>query len=366
MSTTSTVTLIAPAPELSIATTSDQALVVLQAPIPTLEVSTLVGHVATVELDNAPEPNDLQISAQTGGAATVGLVAPKPSLLLQTGTTIQLVGSSSLEITAITGGVAAVRLTAPKPALGIDSEGDLVGSVSLQPDVPTLSITAASGSVATVEVAAALPTLHITGFRVGESTMQLTAPVPALEVTGLFGSSSTVVLLAPEPELLVWPDLAAALAGIFNAYCMNTENTKVSTYSNFPFAALVAHAGRYFGIASDGIYLLEGNDDAGANINAELKFGFDDFGSDQNKRVPHVYVGCEADGDLQFTVSVDESAEYAVSFSPRQAGIHTTRVKPGRGHRGRYWQPGLLNVEGCDFTVASLSLIEELLQNRIR
>jgi len=363
MSTTSTVSLVADYPTLEITSISDQVVVELTPDDPTLEVTALTGTVASVTLENEPEPTDCVVTAVVGGVSTVDLEAPLPNLLLETGATVELVGESSLEVTAITGGVASVSLVAPLPTLGIDGFGDQVASVSLQPGLPVLAVTAVSGSVATVELEAALPTLLVEAFGLGESSVSLEAPLPKLDVTALAGSSSTITLIAPLPELLI--EAEAVLAEVFEAWCMNVENAKVANYTEFPFTALVCHGGQYFGVASDGIYLLEGADDAGAEINTEIKFGFDDFGSDQNKRVPFVYVGCKAEGDLMFSVSVDDEPEYALAFSPRKEGIHNTRVKPGRGHKGRYWQPGLRNVKGVDFEIASMSLIEQVLQGRV-
>ena len=362
----STVSLIAPYPSLEVTASSNQVTVDLTAPLPTLLVSAAKGNTATIELATEVQDSDLAVTAVGGGSATVELEAPKPSLLLYTGTIISVESElPNLEVTAVSGGVASVSLTAPSAILGIDAQGDQVGSVSLQPSLPTLAVTAASGSVATVELEATPPTLQVTAFAVGESVVELVAPLPTLVVTPAEGSTSTVTLIAPLPELYVYTDLDAALGGVYLGWCMNVESTKVSNYTNFPFNALVQYGGQPYGVAADGIYLLEGGDDNGANINSELKFGYDDFGSDRFKRLPHVYVGCKSAGNLQFTLSVDGGPETATSFSPEEEGIHNTRVKPGRGHRGRYWQPGLVNVEGVDFDIASMSLVEEELKRRV-
>lgn len=361
----STVSLVAPYPSLAITTSSDQVTVDLTAPQPTLAVTTAQGGTATVSVETTVQDSKLAVTAYAGNTSTVELVAPKPELELQTGATVELVGESTLEVTALSGGTASVSLTAPLAALGIDAQGDQVGSVSLQPDLPTLAVSAASGSVATVELEAVPPTLLITSFGIGESVVVLEAPLPDLEVTALTGISSTITLVAPEPELLVWADINIGLLGSYATWCMNVENSKVSAYTEFPFNSLVQWGGQYYGVGSDGIYLLEGSDDNGTNIDSEIKFGYDDLGTDQFKRAPHVYVGCKAEGDLRFTVSVDGGAEYATTFSPQAEGIHNTRVKPGRGHRGRYWQPGLLNVEGVDFEFASMNLVEEVIQRRV-
>jgi hypothetical protein len=361
----STVSLVAPYPTLELTTASDQVVVELTSPDSILAVTAASGNVATVEVETEVQDAVLYISAAAGGVSTVELEAPSPSLDLSTGATVELVGESALDVISVTGGVASVSLTAPQATLGIDGEGDEVAFVSLQPSLPTLAVSAASGNVAQVELEAIPPTLLIPAGAIGESQVALVAPLPVLGVSAATGIVSTITLIAPEPDLVITTELDAALAGIFAAWCMNVESTKVSTYAQFPFNALVRYGGQHFGVAADGIYLLEGVDDAGADINAELKFGYDDFGSDQFKRVPHVYVGCKAEGNLQFTLSVDGKPEYATSFSPEEEGIHNTRVKPGRGHRGRYWQPGLLNVAGVDFEIASLSLIEEVLQRRV-
>jgi hypothetical protein len=55
------------------------------------------------------------------------------------------------------------------------------------------------------------------------------------------------------------------------AWTMNTQGGGISSYNNFEFESIAFHAGKLYATGPDGMYVLEGDDDAGRNIASHLR-----------------------------------------------------------------------------------------------
>ena len=159
-------------------------------------------------------------------------------------------------------------------------------------------------------------------------------------------------------------------ADVIQGWVMNTEGQRpLSQYDNYDFNSLCRIGDRYFGARDDGVYLLEGEDDAGQPIDSAVRSMMLDFGSARQKRVTSAYLGYKSDGKLLLRVrSVDDGqlvenwyeAKQVTAEAPR-AGYRTL----GRGMRSRYWQFELVNVEGADFELDKLELHPVYLSRRV-
>ncbi len=83
--------------------------------------------------------------------------------------------------------------------------------------------------------------------------------------------------------------------GEYIAWVMNTENTALSLYTNYPFNSFAKIGDRYVGAASDGLHTLDADDDNGDAINARLRAGLSDLGTRKLKQLPEAYIGATAD-----------------------------------------------------------------------
>ena len=63
------------------------------------------------------------------------------------------------------------------------------------------------------------------------------------------------------------------------------------------------------GVADDGIYLPDGDDDAGKAIDAMLEMGSTTFGTSSHKSNPSIYLGV-ASGDRMLVKVAADGAEY--------------------------------------------------------
>lgn len=144
-----------------------------------------------------------------------------------------------------------------------------------------------------------------------------------------------------------------------------------SQYTHYPFNGLSAFGSRYVGTAADGVYLLEGEDDAGEPIEARIKTALMDFGAGVNKRIPDVYVAFAGGNKLVCKVVTvhprtgqKTEAVYETTLPPGSE-MHNGRIKLGQGLESRYWQFTLANVDGASFDIDELTFRPLFLDRRL-
>lgn len=124
--------------------------------------------------------------------------------------------------------------------------------------------------------------------------------------------------------------------GIFETLVLTGGQNGISIYSNFNFNSYAKYGGRYYGASKDGIFLLEGEDDAGVPIHSGARIGPANFGSDREKRLRLIRCGGDCD---QAQVRVSDGNGKSGQF-PVEGG----RAKISRAVQGRE-----LTVEIVDF-----------------
>jgi len=148
----------------------------------------------------------------------------------------------------------------------------------------------------------------------------------------------------------------------------NIANRGVSEYNNFPFDSYGEFRNSYLASASDGIYLLEGDDDEGSNIQAQVETGMMDFNTTNYKTIPECYLGYTSDGDLVLKVYTNEQGnkkEVWYSLTRTKDTADTDRFVLSRGVKGRWFQFELVNRDGGDFEMESIEFFPVVLSRRI-
>ena len=157
----------------------------------------------------------------------------------------------------------------------------------------------------------------------------------------------------------------------YTAWVLNTENIAVTQYTNYPFNSYCELNGKYYGAASDGLYLLEGSDDAGMPIQAYLRSPLTDFGFAGLKRLETPTLGYTSDGELVFKAivvspnGVKEEHWYRLEARPT-GGTRENRVKIGKGLKSVYWQFERHNITGSDFAIETTRLWPMGLSRKVR
>ena len=220
----------------------------------------------------------------------------------------------------------------------------------------------------------------LTGSLITGAVRARISEVRAVGLTGTIGAGAVV---APLPniainysaEILMNGSVFAPLPTVqsfafspvtgFTTWVMNSENTRITNYVQFPFIALGKLGSSPIGAAADGIYLLEGADDNGTPIASTLQFGLADFRNELAGAVD-AYAGGDMAANMELNITEDgQGTEYTYPLVERERHVRGHHAKLGRGFRSRYRQLSLTNVNGGDFTLDSFSLLSKDLKETV-
>ena len=339
---TASLGLVAPVPTLAIqATTPVPAQLYLAVPAPSLAMSAITGQTATLALE-VPT-----ISLRLGGSDGLSRRIPPPDLAMagvtgQTAVFAPRVAMPTLAMSAITNQIASLALRPPIPTLQLAAGQGITGRLQLTVPPASILLGAAAGSVATLQLAVPAPSLVFTGGFAAVGRLYLTVPVPAELMQGF----TTVPVQSAQ--------------AIRATYVLQTERMALSAYTNFPFNSFATFQGKVLGATDSGIFELTGNDDAGTKIDAEIRTGVTDMNTSRIKRVDRVYIGYRALRNYQALIlrvmtNETQQRDYGVPASINTM-LHGSRTRLGLGVESRYWQFGLLNRDGLDFTIDSIEV----------
>jgi hypothetical protein len=122
--------------------------------------------------------------------------------------------------------------------------------------------------------------------------------------------------------------------------------------------------GYCYGIADDGIYRLDGDTDAGIDIDALLEIGRSDLGIPNKKKIINVYAGVSSTGKMYLKVDADEQV-YTYEARSSSTAIKTHRFDAGKGLEGNYYNLTLINQDGCDFDLETIHFEPIALKGKI-
>jgi len=265
-----------------------------------------------------------------------------------------------------------------------ESEGVLLAGLLFSGDVtlPAIRSTSAAAFDGTWSASIQLPSMQgsgtlLTGWSfVGDGALQMFTgagtmfrrgvyaadfALPALDTPGgvflsgaLFGGDGTLVPLTGAAEMEDGSTL------LFFGLSTNTFNLHHGGYLEVPYVGMARLGRSTYAALSDGLYRLDGGDDAGVPIQARFMLGFTDLGVEAVKSQRVAYLGGKFDGRLAVIVRTDQSQSelrYVAEMPYDQAaGKAPARVKIGRGLRGRYWQLGIENVDGNSFELDRIGM----------
>lgn len=133
-------------------------------------------------------------------------------------------------------------------------------------------------------------------------------------------------------------------------WCLNTETKAATRYEGFDFTAI----SRGYATKADGLYQIE----VEGAVDAAIYFGRENFGAENEKYLPAVYLGCQSDAPMSLAVATPCQDEYtyeARSSSSDSLDLH--RVDTGRGLKANWFDLTARNVRGSHFKLASLSFV---------
>lgn len=150
-------------------------------------------------------------------------------------------------------------------------------------------------------------------------------------------------------------------------WVINHDTQAPSRYEGFGFNAFAQLGEQYLAADGNGIFLLEGDDDAGTDIDALATIGLTDMEESRLKRVTGAYLGMSSTGQVHLTLTTDKGVTSGpYQLREAQDGDHTERSKFARGIKSRYWQIDLENVLGSDVRIDGLELETQVIKHRLK
>lgn len=242
------------------------------------------------------------------------------------------------------------------------------------PRLPGLRVVGVGVSGAALSNTVILPGLQVVAAGSGENviTGNLTLPFIRLDpasgvaAAGSIGGNSVIL-----PALLVEGLLVNASVLTTTAWSMNTETFKTTNYINFDFVDLVSFGGQPYGVTAAGIFLLEGADDDGTDIDARFLTGIEDLNNENMKELSRIYMEYVASGAIRVNIWPDGQTRvrnYDIErvSNTTTTGIKHARFKGARGLRSRSFQLGAQNLSGGDFDIDKLGILLRILSRKTR
>lgn len=140
---------------------------------------------------------------------------------------------------------------------------------------------------------------------------------------------------------------------------INLKNKAISQ-TTAQFNSMCRLGDVYLGATEDGLFTIGGSSDDSDEIQALIRSGMFDFGTEKKKRIRYFYFGLECYGALKLSVLCDGvvAGTYTVS---KTTGVQDIDVAISRAHIGRYWQWQIENIDGAFFALYSVKAIPIIL-----
>ncbi len=153
-------------------------------------------------------------------------------------------------------------------------------------------------------------------------------------------------------------------SGNFSTWAINTRTGAVTEYENFVFNSFAQSHDRikYLGARSDGLYEINGDDDAGSAIIADIKSGMASLGGSHFSSLKAAYLGLRGEGQFYLKIITGTGVERVYSVVAQD--MRTTKVNFGKGLRSRYFAFELIST-GQDFDLDSIEFIPIVNQRRV-
>lgn len=219
------------------------------------------------------------------------------------------------------------------------------------------------GVVVSVSAVQVVDTAQLISAGVLSSTAATAAIIQALLDSALVGNSFAPAFVQGGQVEVVGPNGQPRQSS--ETWVLNVDTGASSTYENYAFNSFGTVGGAAYGVRSDGLYLLDGDKDAGEPIRASVSFGSTNFGTDFLKRLEHAYVGVSSSGKMHLKVILGDGTSYIYAARNNADYMAMQRIEVGRGLRASFITLEMYNSNGCDFELNSVDFQAAELSRRI-
>jgi hypothetical protein len=218
--------------------------------------------------------------------------------------------------------------------------------------------------VARTEDVAAMPWPLLAAFdQSAEVATIALMPWPAVLDFGLTATTEETALV---PWRVLFDFVLAAPADNIDVWAVNLATNGSTSYAGFVFNSFANIGGRYFGANANGVFELDGDDDAGVPIDAAISLGSKDFGSAQKKTLVECFVTMAGSAPLAMKLRA-EGSEFVYQTQSYSDELQLQRFKFGKGKalQANYLTPIIYNIDGEDFELEGIEFAVADLQRKL-
>ena len=323
---------------------------------------------------------DLQLRAGDGPYADLRVQLPGLTMLAQDSRTALNYGEMTLGLmgaagVSLVGGIGDGTLTLAGLAL---AGGSAYAKASLAMEKMQLFAPnyegpgdATAGSLmlgADTLTAEVLLIVEMTSTGAVSSVLAVEALWDAAAVSVATASNTTVIDSVLDAVLMSFASASGPDAGVVantETWVVNLDSSASTRYTGYDFNSFARIGGKHYGARADGLYLLDGDTDAGAAITGRVQLGRSDMNSPMRKRLESVYAAVSSTDVVYLKVTNEDGEVYTYSARRSSTKLEQQRIDVGRGISANYLTFEL-EGSGADFEVAGLEFNAVVLTRRIR
>jgi len=152
------------------------------------------------------------------------------------------------------------------------------------------------------------------------------------------------------------------------AVVMELGGGRLSQFLNYDFDSFAIRGDEILGANDSGIFTLETGDlDVTTQILAKFALDNTNFGVNKDKIIESVTAFLRADGNLRFTIERDNEDPVWRDFVPKNKRLaaHAADIDFGRDCNGTNFKLEVQNLQGSDFTIASLDALVRVIGRKL-
>ena len=336
----------------------------LVAEFPLLEAS-LSLYSSSLSLDAEFPVFEAELSSLTNNVCVLDAEFPVPSAQFYSGAILEAefpVLSSDIELIA----GSAMELNAVLPTISVIIEANTIEYGDMIADFPPFStdFRIAHGNICKLELEFPVLSASLTA-KIG-SVMTFEAELPTFDTDFAIATGGIITMDVELPVLSAYLLLKnIAITITYKGIVINMKTGAVTEYNNFNFNSIVEYKGKYLTASDNGIYLLTGDTDDNANIDAYFRTGTVDRDNRMVNIPEEMWVKGE-NGNMTLDYTLDNSRTISLSINPVNSSISGTRVKLPKGVKSRFADFSVKNVSGSDFKIQSLRLMAYPIRRKAR
>lgn len=152
-------------------------------------------------------------------------------------------------------------------------------------------------------------------------------------------------------------------SGTATSWAINTRTNAITEYTNYEFVSYAQMGLKYLGADKTGIYELNGEDDAGVGIVAEIQSSIQRLNGAKLGGLKAAYLAVRGSGEYFLKLTSGDGREYVYQVVA-QPHFMTTKVNVGKGLRMTYYSWSLIST-GQDFDLDGVEFVPMLSDRRV-